>query len=401
MTAGFPSYEPYAKSLASTLAAAGMPAEIVGCGLCGLTAVEMARGLDAQQLRDNFGRGGVGLRRLLADERPFDLVLIMAGTNDLGVPQTSAKEVLACLESMHKACWAVGTPTLALSIPESLVTGNPMQYAEAAQKWHAINKGLAAWGQVAQGENPCNRPFFVNTAEMVAFDMAARHQGLGDPDNLHFTAAGSREFGTKLAPRIASHLSAEGRPAPVAAKARTTSVPAGHRQVTPERKTSAGVVTVEWHKQGSKESTSTSPSKISAGECAKARAKSQDATGYRQVTPERKTSAAVVTVEWHRQGSKESTSTRASSDATESAAGEPPVADAAEPAVPRVRRVSFSETPQGPTNTGAAEASQVGILKASRIAVQATGVLRMPCDPTVTYKHRQGGVGLCRAVTVH
>jgi lysophospholipase L1-like esterase len=265
MTAGFPSYEPYAKSLASTLAAAGMSVEIVGCGLCGLTAVEMANGLDAQQLRDNFGRVGLGLRRLLADERPFDLVLIMAGTNDLGVPQSSAKEVLACLESMHRACWAVGTPTLALSIPESLVTGNPTQYPEAAQKWHAINKGLAAWGQVAQGKNPCKRPFFVNTAELVAFGMAARCQGLWDPDSLHFTAAGSREFGTKLAPVIRSHLSTEGRPAPVAAKAGTTSKDAGgHRQATPERITSAAVVTgmkrdaskvTGMKRDGSKEST--------------------------------------------------------------------------------------------------------------------------------------------------
>jgi lysophospholipase L1-like esterase len=257
MTAGFPSYEPYAKSLASTLAAAGMSVEIVGCGLNGLTAVEMVRGLDAQQLRDTFGRVGVGLRRLLADERPFDLVLIMAGTNDLGVPQTSAKEVLACLESMHRACWDVGTPSLALSIPESLVTGNPMQYAEAAQKWHAINKGLVAWGQVAQGENPCGRPFFVNTAELVAFDMAARYQGLWDPDNLHFTAAGSRKFGTKLAPMIASHLSTEGRPAPAAAQTRTTSKDAaGHRQATPGRMTSAAVVT-GMQRHGSKESTRT------------------------------------------------------------------------------------------------------------------------------------------------
>lgn len=206
-----------------------MSVEIVGCGLCGLTAVEMAHGLDAQQLRDHFGRVGPGLRRLLAEQSPFDLVLIMAGTNDLGMPQSSAEDVLAMLESMHRACWSVGMPSLALSVPESSVTGTA-QYPEAAQKWHDINNSLAAWGKSPRGENPCNRPFFVNTAELVSFDNAARRRGLWDPDNLHFTAAGSREFGTKIAPLIAIHLR-EGHTGCAEAS------DSGHRQLTPERKT--------------------------------------------------------------------------------------------------------------------------------------------------------------------
>lgn len=133
------------------------------------------------------------------------------------------------LESMHRACWSMGTPSLALSVPESSVTGTT-QYPEAAQKWHCINNSLAAWGQFEQGKNPCNGPFFVNTAELVSFDKAARMRGLWDPDNLHFTAAGSREFGTKLAPLIAMHLR-EGH----AGVAQTRDH--GHRQLTPERDT--------------------------------------------------------------------------------------------------------------------------------------------------------------------
>jgi hypothetical protein len=197
--------------LASTLAATGISVEIIGCGLCGSTAVEMARGLDNQQLRDNFGRVGPGLRKMLTEEGPFDLVLIMAGTNDLGVPQSSCEDILESIAAIHRACWAAGTPTLALSIPESLVTGTT-QYPECNQKWHAVNKGLADWGRAAQGQNPCNRPFFVNTAELVAFNPDACAQGLWDPDNLHFTAAGSKQFGTKLAPMIASDLPIDGRP---------------------------------------------------------------------------------------------------------------------------------------------------------------------------------------------
>lgn len=225
MTAGFPAYEPYAKSLTSTLSAAGLSVEVVGCGLCGLTGVEMAQGLDAQQLRDNFGRVGPGLRRLLAEQGPFDLVLVMAGTNDLGV-SNSSEEVVACLQEMHKACWATGTPSVVLSIPESSVTGTA-QYPDAAAKWHAINKALANWGQAAQSENPSSSPFFVNTSELVSFDHTTCMRGLWDPDGLHFTAAGSREFGSKLAPLIASHLQGQTQHADTNASV--------HRQLTPER----------------------------------------------------------------------------------------------------------------------------------------------------------------------
>jgi len=230
MTAGFPCYEPYAKSMISTLAGAGISAEVVGCGLCGLTAVDMARGLDSLQLQDVFGRVGPGLRRLLAEQGPFDLVVIMAGTNDVATPHLSIEEVLASLKSLHEACWAKGTPTVALSVPESSVTGTS-QFPQANQKWHAINNALAAWAKAEQGDCSLVSPFFVNAARLVSFNQAARVRGLWDPDNLHFTAAGSREFGSKLAPIVASHLQGQ-TPLP------ESNAP-GQRQLTPERTDSA------------------------------------------------------------------------------------------------------------------------------------------------------------------
>jgi hypothetical protein len=205
MTAGFPRYEPYAKSLISTLAGTGISAEVVGCGLCGLTAVEMARGLDSPQLQDLFGRVGPGLRKLLLEEGPFDLVIIMAGTNDVAMPHISPDEVLASLKNMHAACWEAGAPTVALSVPESSVTGTT-QYPQAAQKWHAVNDALDAWAKAEQGERSLTSPFFVNSATLVSFDDAARARGIWDQDSLHFTDVGSAEFGSKLAPIIASHL---------------------------------------------------------------------------------------------------------------------------------------------------------------------------------------------------
>jgi len=208
LTAGFPCYEPYAKSLISKLDSSGVSAEVVGCGLCGMTAVEMARGLESEQLRDNFGRMGPGLGKLLAEQGPFDLVIIMVGTNDVGGAQYSAEEVLASLKKMHKACWAAGTPTVALSVPESTVTGTS-QFLQAQRKWHAVNNALATWAQSEQGNNQFKG--LVNSARLPAFDHAARSRGLWDPDNLHFSAAGSREFGSKLAPVVAAHLQKETR----------------------------------------------------------------------------------------------------------------------------------------------------------------------------------------------
>jgi hypothetical protein len=204
MTAGFPSYEPYANSLVSTLGDEGISAEVVGCGLCGLTAVEMAKGLDAPELKDNFDRVGPGLSRLLKEQGPFDLVIIMAGTNDVACP-SSVREVLASLKRMHAACWEAGVPTIALSVPESCVTGTD-QFPEAQKKWHALNNALRAWGKAQRGELSLSRPLFMKSADFFSWDDEAWERGLWDEDGLHFTADGSEEFGSKLAPLLASHL---------------------------------------------------------------------------------------------------------------------------------------------------------------------------------------------------
>jgi len=195
LTAGFPCFEPYADSLVSALADDGIYAEVVGCGFCGMTAVEMAQGVSSSQLQDIFGRTGPGLRHLLAENGSFDLVLIMGGTNDLGVPQSSAQEVVASLQTLHTVCRAVKTPSMTLSVPQSSVTGRS-KYPEAKAKWHAINQALAA-----------HSPEFVDTSELLPFNKASCARGLWDPDELHFTAAGSWEFGSGLAPLVAEFLS--------------------------------------------------------------------------------------------------------------------------------------------------------------------------------------------------
>merc|ERR1719217_1537543 len=121
------------------------------------------------------------------------------------MPQYSAEEVLGSLKKMHAACWATGTPSVALSVPESTVTGTS-QFPEAQRKWHTVNHAIAGWAKAKQAERSLQSPLFVNSASLLSFNNAPRMRGLWDPDSLHFSAAGSREFGSKLAPVVASHL---------------------------------------------------------------------------------------------------------------------------------------------------------------------------------------------------
>lgn len=197
LTAGMPSFEPYAKTLVSKLAEQGISVEVVGCGLCSTTAVEMAHSLDSPHIKDCTGRTGPGLRRLMAERGPFDLVMIMAGTNDLVL--SSVDQALASLKNMHKSCHAAGVPTVAISIPESSVTGTS-KYPEAAHKWHAANRALADW---ARSERDIT---YVDSAQLISFNANAVARGLWEPDELHFSASGSRVLGSGLAPLIASLL---------------------------------------------------------------------------------------------------------------------------------------------------------------------------------------------------
>jgi len=199
LTAGLPSFEPYAKTLASSLSAQGISVEVVGCGLCSTSAVEMARSLDAAHLKDCTGRTGPGLRRLLTEQGPFDLVMIMAGTNDVGTRHASIEQILGSLKSLHKACHAAGIPTVAISIPESCVTGTS-KYPALAGRWYATNKALADWVRAEPDI------LFVDSAQLIPFNPAAVARGLWDPDELHFTVAGSSVLGSGLGPIVAPLL---------------------------------------------------------------------------------------------------------------------------------------------------------------------------------------------------
>jgi lysophospholipase L1-like esterase len=139
LTAGFPDYVPYARELSQSLAAIGVYVDIFGCGHSGLTATQLASDMHSTCLRDVTGRIGPGLRKILNNHGPFDLVFIMAGTNDVGF-STPAEDIMASLKQLHTACHVAGTPTVALSIPDCGMS-NPEANVNRAR----VNKALANW----------------------------------------------------------------------------------------------------------------------------------------------------------------------------------------------------------------------------------------------------------------
>ena len=74
-------FSPYGEALSRELG----DVDVWVCGLSGLTAVQLSEDVDARLIVDVASRRGQGLGSILEERVPFDLVLIMVGTNDLAM----------------------------------------------------------------------------------------------------------------------------------------------------------------------------------------------------------------------------------------------------------------------------------------------------------------------------
>jgi len=184
-------FAPYGAALAESLLP-DVQAEVWVCGLSGMTAREMAAKRNARQLEDVCRRHGKGLKRILRDNGPFDLALIMAGTNDLASNDASqAGAVAADIQALHAACHAVGVRTVVLGIPPRDAVERDMRYC---RYWKNVNKQLENWAQATKG-----LATYIDTAILIPF---ARSNGLWESDGLHLSNAGSRQLGEKLVPAV-------------------------------------------------------------------------------------------------------------------------------------------------------------------------------------------------------
>eukprot|EP00446_Apocalathium_sp_SHHI-4_P022023 CAMPEP_0177268726 /NCGR_PEP_ID=MMETSP0367-20130122/63967_1 /TAXON_ID=447022 ORGANISM="Scrippsiella hangoei-like, Strain SHHI-4" /NCGR_SAMPLE_ID=MMETSP0367 /ASSEMBLY_ACC=CAM_ASM_000362 /LENGTH=330 /DNA_ID=CAMNT_0018724373 /DNA_START=8 /DNA_END=997 /DNA_ORIENTATION=+ len=194
LTAGFASsgtfFEPYGRAMAEGLAAVGVQCEVSICGLSGKTAREMVATAETS-LVDIVGNRGKGLARAIDEDGPFDLVLIMAGTNDMGLGYQDSY-VLQDLKVLHRVCHDRGVPTVALAPPPAPCGGSGREVQRRRFLYSLRATLLRTPGTVA----------VVDPADLVA---AACSQ-LWEPDGLHFSPQGSRQFGHGLAELVAERL---------------------------------------------------------------------------------------------------------------------------------------------------------------------------------------------------
>lgn len=215
LTAGFHDrfrFSPYGSVLQEMLAP-DFDVEIWVCGLSSFSTGRMVRELAAQRVRDGVGRLGKGLGAILAESssRPFDLVLLMAGTNDLSLLPSSKRAqgqvVRSCdhLKALHAVCHEHKVPTVALSVLPSAITALETVSdlkKDYKRRWKQLNEQLEAWatGSEAREEGVVQ---FVDTQQLVPFSEDSGHWA---DDGLHLSAEGSRLLGRGLSSQLAPLL---------------------------------------------------------------------------------------------------------------------------------------------------------------------------------------------------
>jgi lysophospholipase L1-like esterase len=135
---------------------------------------------------------------------PLSLVVILAGTNDLGFGDASVDDITNNLLQLHRIAWECGVPrTLAVGVPPS---GYQALNKAARQVVNEVN------GRLRETSEGCTMAY---TPFPFPFEEGGEDW---DEDGLHFTPIGYRRLGESLAPvvrRILQELeaSAESRTA--------------------------------------------------------------------------------------------------------------------------------------------------------------------------------------------
>lgn len=185
-------YEPYGRALAEQLGSMLGACEVTVCGHSGHTVEQMVANADKLAIEDVGGKLGKGLRRCLDEvvHRP-DIVLIMAGTNDIG-RHAEPRRVLEDLVKLHSICHSRQIPTVAVAPPQAPRAPKGSAFENSRSRLHTL---LAQWAKVAPGVAA-----FIDPAELVP---AVSGGACWDPDGLHFSPTGSRLLGKRFSELLA------------------------------------------------------------------------------------------------------------------------------------------------------------------------------------------------------
>lgn len=203
-TAGFHNggvdFQPYGQALASELADAGVPCEIVVCGLSCFTTEDMLNKQNSECVQPPFGPSGRGLARMLDNDGPVDLVIIMTGTNDIGM-NTSCRTILQRVSQLHAICHGRGIPTVAIAPtqgPGQKWRAGRQQLADLLAEWAGSTTGVLGFLDVEDlVPRPCGKDGTSSNPR------AALHW---ETDDLHLSASGSIALGRRLAQHVAKLL---------------------------------------------------------------------------------------------------------------------------------------------------------------------------------------------------
>ena len=170
---------PYAPHLESSLKERGHNVMVRHRGLPGWTA--------SQMVQDANG-ATTGLLTAVRGGMPLKLVIILAGTNDLGYTDDPTV-ISGNIQALHRMCHGEGVPhTLAVGIPPS---GYQSMNEEAASLARTVNNQLNEYCQSESRASFVPFPFdFAYDDEKWAYD------------GLHLSAEGYRVLGLSLAPVV-------------------------------------------------------------------------------------------------------------------------------------------------------------------------------------------------------
>lgn len=196
LTAGFclrgAKFVPYANFLKNKLSSNGLNVEIDHYGFSGWTTQQLLSNSDKDVLKDFTGHKGPGLKKALENEK-YDLLILMAGTNDLGHGKT-AEDIFKNIETLAEFSLAANVSVLHVGIPDSAFL---YRSSEARVKRDDVNKQMKNFAKSSKEQmityTPCPFDFSPNSPNF-------------DTDGLHFSEIGYQALGEGLSGVVSNLL---------------------------------------------------------------------------------------------------------------------------------------------------------------------------------------------------